>query len=68
MTIKNVSEISGFGNQIDKKLIEIVKKTEWSSLDKGIQDRVPENSKLLIGIYYYEKEKECPSFLTQYYL
>lgn len=68
LTIKNVTEISGFGNPIDLKLIEIIKKTEWSSFDKGLKDKVPENSKLLIGIYYYKKEKGNLSFLSQYYL
>ena len=68
LSIKNVIEISGFQNQIDKKLIEILKKAEWTSFDKGVKDKVPENSKLLIGIYFYPKEKENPSFLSQYYL
>jgi len=68
LTIKDVAEVSGFGTPIDQKLIEIIKKTEWSSFDKGIKDKVPENSKLLVGIYYYEKEKEDPSFLSQWYL
>lgn len=68
LSIKNVIEISGFQNPIDKKLIEILKKTEWTSFDKGVKDKVPDNSKLLIGIYHYPKEKENPSFLSQYYL
>ena len=68
LSIKNVIQISGFQNPIDKKLIEILKKTEWTSFDKGVKDKVPDNSKLLIGIYYYPKEKENPSFLSQYYL
>ena len=68
LTIKNVTEISGFKNSIDEKLIEIIKTTEWTSFDKGVKDKVPENSKLLIGIYFYSKEKENPSFLSQYYL
>jgi hypothetical protein len=68
LTIKNVIEINGFGNPVDLKLIEIINKTEWSSFDKGIKDKVPENSKFLIGIYYYEKEKDKPSFLSPYYL
>lgn len=67
LTIKNVTEISVFGNPIDKKLKEIIKKTEWSSFDNGINDKVPDNSKLIIGIYYYSEEKENPSFLSQYY-
>ena len=68
LSIKNVIEISGFQNPINKKLIEIIKKTEWTSFDKGVNDKVPDNSKLLIGIYFYPKEKENPSFLSQYYL
>ena len=68
MSIRNVIEISGFKNSIDQELIEIIKKTEWTSFDKGVKDTVPENSKLLIGIYYYPKEKGNPSFLSQYYL
>jgi hypothetical protein len=67
LTIKSVTEISGFGNPIDQKLIEIIKQTEWSSNNEGINDKVPENSKLLIGIYFYPKEKGNPSFLSQYY-
>lgn len=67
LTITNVKEISGFGNPVDQKLIKIIKSTEWSSFDKGIKDKVPENSKLLIGIYFYPKEKGNPSFLSQYY-
>ncbi|MCH2194454.1 hypothetical protein [Kordia sp.] len=68
LSIRNVIEISGFKNSIDQELIEIIKKTEWTSFDKGVKDTVPENSKLLIGIYYYPKEKGNPSFLSQYYL
>ena len=68
LTIKNVTEISGFKNSIDEKLIEIIKTTEWTSFDKGVKDKVPENSKLLIGIYFYPNEKGNQSFLSQYYL
>ena len=68
LNIKYVSEISGFGTTIDKKLMEILKKTEWNSFNKGIQNKVPENSKLLIGIYYYPREKGNQSFLTHYFL
>jgi hypothetical protein len=67
LTIKNVIEINGFGNPIDQELIEIIEKTEWSSNDKGIEDKVPDGSKLLIGIYYYPEEKGNLSFLSQHY-
>jgi len=68
LTIKYVVEISGFENPVDQQLIDIIEKTEWTSFDKGIKDKVPEDSKLLIGIYYYPKEKDDPSFLSQWYL
>src|SRR5690606_10727639 len=55
LTIKYVVEISGFENPVDQQLIDIIEKTEWTSFDKGIKDKVPEDSKLLIGIYYYPK-------------
>lgn len=68
LTIKTVTEISGFGNQIDQKLIEIIKKSKWSSFNNGIKNKVPDNSKLIIGIYFYPKEKNDLSFLSQFYL
>lgn len=67
LTIKSVTEISGFKNPIDQKLIEIIEKSEWSSNDEGTNDKVPENSKLIIGIYFYPEEKGNPSFLSKYY-
>lgn len=67
LTIKSVTKISGFGNPINQKLIEIIEKTEWSSFDNGTNDKVPDDSKLLIGIYYYPEEKDNPSFLSQWY-
>lgn len=68
LTIKTVSEISGFGNLVDQKLIEIIKKSQWSSFNNGIKDKVPDNSKLIIGIYFYPKEKNDLSFLSPFYL
>lgn len=67
LTIKSVTEISGFENPIDQKLSEIIKLTEWTSNDNGINDKVPDNSKLIVGIYYYSEEKGDTSFLSQYY-
>lgn len=67
LTIKSVTEISGFANPIDQKLIKIIEQTEWISNDKGVDNKVPDNSKLLIGIYFYPEEKGNPSFLSKYY-
>jgi hypothetical protein len=67
LTIKSVTEISGFADPIDEKLIRIIEQTEWISNDKGIDNKVPDNSKLLIGIYFYPEEKGNPSFLSKYY-
>ncbi len=68
LKLKTIKVISGFGKSVDKKLIEILNKTEWTSHDNGIKDKVPDNSKLLVGIYYYDKEKGYPSFLSPVYL
>lgn len=68
LNIKLVKEISGFGEPIDEKLIKILGTTKWTSFNKGIKDKVPENSKLLIGIYFYEAEENNPSFISQFYL
>jgi len=68
LSIKNVETVSGFNDDLDGKLEDIIKTTEWNSFNKGIQNKVPENSKLLIGIYYYNSDKDYPSFISQYYL
>ncbi|WP_218598761.1 hypothetical protein [Polaribacter sp. NJDZ03] len=68
LTIKSVSKLIGFDNPIDLKLIEIIRQTKQSSFDKEIKNKVPENSRLLIGIYYYDREKSNSSFLSQYHL
>lgn len=68
LTIKKISEISGFDKPINEELIEILKSTTWRSYHKQIENVVPENSRLLIGIYYYGKEKSNPSFLSHFYL
>lgn len=65
--IKDVSQISGFGNQIDQRLIEIIKNSKWTSNNNGVEDKVPENSKLIIGIYFYGKEKSNSSFFSTFY-
>lgn len=68
LNIKNVKEISGFGNPIDEKLLKILYTTEWKSFDKGIKNKVPDNTKILFGFYYYEAERDSQSFISQYYL
>ena len=67
LEIKDVKQISGFENPVDKKLVEILHATEWTSFDKGTRNKVPENSKLLVGIYYYNADKENPGFLSHFY-
>lgn len=64
--IESVSIISGFGNSIDNKLIDILSKTKWTSYKNGNEINIPNSTKLLVGIYYYGNGER--SFLTQYYL
>ena len=67
LKIKRVKMISGFGNKVDKKLIKIIEKTEWAIFGKKVSENKEYDNKLLIGIYYYPKEKGNLSFLSQYY-
>lgn len=67
LKIKNVTEVSGFGASIDQKLIKVLEKTEWTSFYKGIRDKIPDGSKVLVGVYYYEKKTNHSSFLSEFY-
>lgn len=67
LKIKNVKEISGFNDVIDARLMGIIKQTRWASFDKGIKNSIPEDSKVLVGIYFYPEEKGNPSFLSYFY-
>ncbi|WP_238528668.1 hypothetical protein U8527_07485 [Kordia algicida OT-1] len=67
LAVKDVKLIAGFDDPIDNQLIDILKEGSWSSFSNGVKDKVPENSTLLFGIYYYEAENEYASFLSRFY-
>jgi len=67
LKILNVECLSGFGMHVDEELVELLKTTKWTSFHKGIRDQVPDQSKLLVGIYYYPKQNGKESYLTNYY-
>ena len=64
LTIKSIVTISGFDDITDQKLINIFKETSWESYDNGVKDKVPENSKFIIGIHYYRSKKINSNFLS----
>ena len=66
LAVKRIREISGFGTSIDKELIKILKRVEWRSFENGLENKVPNNTKILYGIYYYGPEKDNQSFLSQH--
>ncbi|WP_298515820.1 hypothetical protein [uncultured Kordia sp.] len=66
--VKSVKMIDGFNAPVDKKLLEILKKSSWTSFYNGEKNKVPENSKFLLGIYFYESEAGYMSFLSCFYL
>ena len=43
-----------------------MKKSEWNSYTKGLRDKVPEDSKLIIGIAYRPKVGEDVSYLRYF--
>jgi len=67
LSINVIKIVSGFGPPVDQKLLEIFRETKWYSNKDGVENEVPENTKMLLGIYYYQSEKENPSFLSQWY-
>ncbi|TVZ52373.1 hypothetical protein [Dokdonia sp. Hel_I_53] len=66
--IKNINMIVGFDNPVDSKLIKIIEDSNWASFDRKVKNKVPENSKLLVIIFYYEQQKANLSFLSQHHL
>ncbi|MCM4161863.1 hypothetical protein FHG64_15985 [Antarcticibacterium flavum] len=68
LTIKEVRKISSFNNKVDKELVSILKNSEWSGNHYSIHGEVPDNSKLLVGIFYYPADNRNESFLSRYYL
>jgi hypothetical protein len=68
---KSVELLSGFGNEIDNALTEILKKADWLNLDVKSEnliskDTLSDESKFLVGFYYYPEEKEYKSFVSEY--
>jgi len=71
LIIKSVKQISGFGNDFDNELVKILEKSSWVSSDVKsqydiIRNTVPEGSKVLVGFYFYNAEKEYKSFVGEY--
>ena len=72
LVVKSVRLVSGFSNEIDDKLIRILKDSEWatsiydSSASTVIKNHVPDNSKHLVGFYFYPPEKGYESFVSEY--
>lgn len=70
--IKSIVIISGFGKEMDERLVAILKKSEWNSMipssDSPLDTRskVPDNSKYLVGFYFYPSEQGHPSFVSEY--
>ncbi len=67
MKVKNVREISGFGNKIDRQLLEIIRNREWTPNHNTELSDISENCKVLLGIYYYPKTRGHKSFLSRFY-
>lgn len=65
--IKNITVIFGFENEIDELVMAQIFKTKWRSFNGEKINRIPEDSKKLIGIYKY-KDENGNYFLTTNFL
>ncbi|WP_282088249.1 hypothetical protein [Aquimarina algiphila] len=61
LSVRKVKKVSGFGDDMDQKLIKILKKTEWQMERENSNEKILGNNKILFGIYYYNKDKEYNS-------
>lgn len=69
LAIEKVEKISGFDNPVDDELIEILSRTKWSIRNSlAVNSQVQDNKKFLIGLYYYQAEKDDKSFISFNYL
>jgi len=72
LSVKSVRQIIGFGDEIDNKLIQMLEKSGWvsslhdSSAYEVIKNHIPDNSKHLVGFYFYPAEKGYQSFVSEY--
>jgi len=64
--VEKVKIIKGFGKDVDQVLIQGLSRSRWMILYNRKQISVPKGSKKLVGIFYYESDKENPSFLSTF--
>ncbi|MBE9464226.1 hypothetical protein ACFP1I_06470 [Dyadobacter subterraneus] len=63
--IKSVNVISGFNEKVDLNLKEIIEKSVWKANNRNIAlNTIQENSRFLIGFYYYPAEDAYQSFIS----
>lgn len=67
ITLKSVNVIRGFDKKTDSILIEMIEKTDWNAVKRNVKiDQVPDNSRFLIGFYYYKADGPYQSFVSVY--
>lgn len=71
MSVKSVKTVTGFNADLDQQLSDILKNARWGSSIVNteynvIRNQVPEDSKYIFGIYYYDPEGGYESFLSNY--
>lgn len=64
--LKSVNVISGFDKKTDDELIKILNTSAWKANERNFARKsIPENSRFLIGFYYYPKEARYESFISE---
>lgn len=68
LKVKQIEILSGFKKSLNKKLMDILKSSEWRSFKNGNRYTVPKDTKMLFEIHYYPGEKGSKSFLSPHFL
>lgn len=66
LIVKDVKVIDGFDSKLDKELRKLI--SESAFVEDGSVKAQKDNFRWLIGIYYYPKEDDDPSFLSKWLL
>lgn len=67
MSVKQIHAISGFNDPVDEKIMAFFKLRQWKCYSYGTQrSKVDDNTRFLIGIYFYKEEGPHKSFLGIY--
>lgn len=67
LTVKQINQISGFDDPVDTEITTFFKGHQWKCYTHDTpKSKVDDNTRFLIGIYFYKEEGQYKSFISQH--